>query len=194
MDRASDRDDVSVPEKRRKFGPRFKPEAVQLVVTSGRRPVAEVARQLRTNEGILGHWVNSWRRDDPEPESEMSPVGRARPSELEEEVRRLPLENEFLKNAAGLLRPDAGLSQRCALIEAEKTNYGVAWMCPACSACRVRPSTPGAAAPRPQLRPTGGNWPGTCDACSTIPADACFCTCSSKSCHTPTLAQRRKFL
>lgn len=88
-----------MPEKRRKFSPQFKAEAVQLVVGSG-RPVAEVARELQINEGTLGNWVNTWRRDNPEPESEMSPVERARLSELEAEVRRLRMENEFLKKAA----------------------------------------------------------------------------------------------
>ncbi|MCP2256125.1 transposase, partial [Prauserella aidingensis] len=88
-----------MPEKRRKFSPQFKAEAVQLVVTTG-RPVAEVARELQINEGTLGNWVNSWRRDNPEPEPEMSPVERARLSELEDEVRRLRMENEFLKKAA----------------------------------------------------------------------------------------------
>lgn len=86
-------------EKRRKFSPQFKAEAVQLVVASG-RPVAEVARELQINEGTLGNWVNTWRRDNPEPEPEMSPVERARLSELEAEVRRLRMENEFLKKAA----------------------------------------------------------------------------------------------
>ena len=88
-----------MPEKRRKFSPQFKAEAVQLVVASG-RSVAEVARELQINEGTLGNWVNTWRRDNPEPEPEMSPVERARLSELEEEVRRLRMENEFLKKAA----------------------------------------------------------------------------------------------
>ena len=88
-----------MPEKRRKFSPQFKAEAVQLVVASG-RPVAEVARELQINEGTLGNWVNTWRRDNPEPEPEMSPVERARLSELEAEVRRLRMENEFLKKAA----------------------------------------------------------------------------------------------
>ncbi|MCP2254593.1 transposase [Prauserella aidingensis] len=88
-----------MPEERRKFSPQFKAEAVQLVVTTG-RPVAEVARELQINEGTLGNWVNSWRRDNPEPEPEMSPVERARLSELEDEVRRLRMENEFLKKAA----------------------------------------------------------------------------------------------
>lgn len=88
-----------MPEKRRKFSPQFKAEAVQLVVTTG-RPVAEVARELEINGGTLGNWVHAWRRDHPEPEAEMSAVERARLSELEAEVRRLRMENEFLKKAA----------------------------------------------------------------------------------------------
>ena len=77
-----------MPEKRRKFSPQFKAEAVQLVGTTG-RPVAEVARELEINGGTLGNWVHAWRRDNPEPEAEMSAVERARLSELEAEVRRL---------------------------------------------------------------------------------------------------------
>lgn len=88
-----------MPEKRRKFSPQFKAEAVQLVVSTG-RPVVEVARELQINEGTLGNWVNTWRRENPEPEPEMSPVERARLSELEAEVQRLRMENEFLKKAA----------------------------------------------------------------------------------------------
>jgi hypothetical protein len=34
--------------------------------------------------------------------------------ELEEENRRLRMENEFLKKGRGLLRPDASVSERCA--------------------------------------------------------------------------------
>lgn len=85
-----------MPEKRRKFSPQFKAEAMQLVVATG-RPVAEVARELQINEGSLGNWVNSWRRENPESEPEMSPVERARFRELEAEVQRLRMENEFLK-------------------------------------------------------------------------------------------------
>jgi transposase-like protein len=44
--------------------------------------------------------VNEWRRDNPEPEPELSPVERARVAEMEAEIRRLRMENEFLKNAA----------------------------------------------------------------------------------------------
>lgn len=86
-----------MPERRRKFSPQFKAEAVQLVIETG-KPIAEVARDLGVNDGTLGNWVKAWRGANPEPE--LSPVERARMKELEEENRRLRMENEFLKKAA----------------------------------------------------------------------------------------------
>jgi transposase-like protein len=50
--------------------------------------------------GPLGKWVNAWRREHPEPDQPLSPVGRARVKELKVEVPRLRMENEFLKKAA----------------------------------------------------------------------------------------------
>lgn len=44
--------------------------------------------------------LNIWRRENPEPEPDLSPVERARVKEMEEEIRRLRMENEFLKKAA----------------------------------------------------------------------------------------------
>lgn len=86
-------------EKRRKFSPQFRAEAVQFVLETG-KPVAEVARDLQINEGTLGNWVNAWRRDNPDPVPDLSPVERARVAEMEAEIRRLRMENEFLKKAA----------------------------------------------------------------------------------------------
>ena len=37
---------------------------------------------------------------NPEPEKALTPVERARVQEMEEEIRRLRMENEFLKKAA----------------------------------------------------------------------------------------------
>src|SRR3954451_1169410 len=61
------------------------------------KPIAEVARDLGINEGTLGNWVNIWRRENPEPTTELTPVERARVKEMEDEIRRLRMENEFLK-------------------------------------------------------------------------------------------------
>jgi len=84
---------------RRRFSPQFRAEAVQMVIETG-KPIAEVARDLGVHDGTLGNWVNAWRRDNPEPDQAISPVERARVKELEDEVRRLRMENEFLKKAA----------------------------------------------------------------------------------------------
>ena len=88
-----------MPERRRKFSPQFKAEAVQMVIETG-KPIAEVARDLGIHDGTLGNWVNAYRRAHPEPDQPLSPVERVRVEELEDEVRRLRLENEFLKKAA----------------------------------------------------------------------------------------------
>ena len=88
-----------MPEHRRRFSPQFKAEAAQMVIETG-RPIAEVARDLGIHDGTLGNWVNSWRRENPEPDQPLSPMERARVKELEAEVARLRMENEFLKKAA----------------------------------------------------------------------------------------------
>jgi transposase len=86
-------------EKRRKFSPQFRAEAVQMVIETG-RPIAEVARDLGVVAQTLGIWVKAWRDANPEPDKALSPIERVRVNELEEENRRLRLENEFLKKAA----------------------------------------------------------------------------------------------
>jgi len=55
-----------VPKQRRRFSPQFRAEAVQMVLETG-KPIVEVARDLQINEGTLGNWVNTWRRDHPKP-------------------------------------------------------------------------------------------------------------------------------
>jgi len=84
---------------RRKFSSQFKAEAVQFVIETG-RPVAEIARELEINEGTLGNWVNEWKKNNPEPDKALTPMERARVAEMEAEMRRLRMENEFLKKAA----------------------------------------------------------------------------------------------
>lgn len=84
---------------RRKFSSQFKAEAIQFVLETG-RPVTEVARELEINEGTLSNWVKMWKLKNPEPEKALTPVERARVAEMETEMRRLRMENEFLKKAA----------------------------------------------------------------------------------------------
>ena len=46
-------------ERRRKFTPEFKNEAVKMVTESS-RPIVEVAREIQVNEGTLGSWPPSF--------------------------------------------------------------------------------------------------------------------------------------
>src|SRR6478752_7317133 len=61
-------------EKRRKFTPEFKAEAVRLVIDTS-RPIAEVAREIGVHEGTLGNWVNQYRAEHAGDEPPLTPAG-----------------------------------------------------------------------------------------------------------------------
>ena len=86
-------------ERRRKFTPEFKDEAVKMVIESS-RAIAEVAREIQVNEGTLGNWVNKYRAEHADEEPPLSVSDRARLRELERENRELRMKAEFLGKAA----------------------------------------------------------------------------------------------
>jgi transposase len=88
-----------VPERRRKFTPEFKDEAVKLVIDTS-RPIAEVAREIGVNEGTLGNWVSKYRVDHADEEPPLTISDRARLRELARENRELRMKAEFLGKAA----------------------------------------------------------------------------------------------
>jgi transposase len=88
-----------MPERRRKFTPEFKDEAVKMVIETS-RPIAEVARELGINEGTLGNWCKLHREAHAGEEPPLAISDRARLRELERENRDLRTQNEFLKKAA----------------------------------------------------------------------------------------------
>jgi len=88
-----------MPERRRKFTPEFKAEAVKMVIETS-RPVAEVAREIGVNEGTLGNWVNKYRVEHADEEPPLTVSERTRLRELEREVRELRMKTEFLGKAA----------------------------------------------------------------------------------------------
>jgi transposase len=94
-----------VPERRRKFSPEFREEAVKAVIESS-RPIAQVARELGIVEGTLGNWVNAYRKEHVGEEPPLTVSERARLRELEKEVRELRLKNEFLGKAAAFFAQD----------------------------------------------------------------------------------------
>ena len=86
-------------ERRRKFSPEFKDEAVRMVIESS-RAIAEVAREIQVNEGTLGNWVNKYRIEHADEEPPLSMSDRARLRELERENRELKMKAEFPGKAA----------------------------------------------------------------------------------------------
>ena len=86
-------------ERRRKFSPEFRDEAIKMV-TEGNRSTAAVARELGINAGTLGNWVAQYRKAHPAEEEPLSVSERARLRELERENRELKTRNEFLGKAA----------------------------------------------------------------------------------------------
>ncbi len=82
-------------EKRRKYSPEFKTEAVRLVIETS-RPIAEVAREIGVHEGTLGAWVSKYRTEHAGDEPPLTLSERARLRELEREVRELRMKTESL--------------------------------------------------------------------------------------------------
>ena len=70
------------------------------------RPIVQVARELSINEGTLGNWVATYRRDHADEEPALDVSERARLREAERLVRELKMENEFLKKAAAYFARD----------------------------------------------------------------------------------------
>ena len=89
-----------MPERRVRYSPEYKEEAARMVVESGGRPIAEVAREIGVNETTLGTWVAKYRRDHAEDEPPLTLSERARLRELERENRELRMKTEFLGKAA----------------------------------------------------------------------------------------------
>ncbi len=92
-------------ERRRKFTPEYRAEAVKAVIETS-RPIAQVARELGILEGTLGNWVAAYRRDHAGEEPPLAVSERARLRELERENRDLRMQAEFLKKAAAFFAQD----------------------------------------------------------------------------------------
>jgi transposase-like protein len=70
-----------MPERRKKYSPEFRQEAVKAVIETS-RPIAQVARELGIVEGTLGNWVNAYRREHAGEEPPLTVSERARLHEL----------------------------------------------------------------------------------------------------------------
>ncbi|MCX4649257.1 MULTISPECIES: IS3 family transposase [unclassified Streptomyces] len=111
-------------QKRRKFSPEFRDEAVKMVVVES-RPIAEVAREIQVNEGTLGTWVSRYRQEHAGEEPPLSISERARLRELQRENRELRMKTEFLGKNGGLLRPGIPVTEKYEFIDDEADNFPV---------------------------------------------------------------------
>ena len=84
---------------RKKYSLEFREQAVRRVI-DGSRPVADVAREVKVNEGTLSNWVRVFRDQHPVEEKPLTIPERTRLADLEREVRELRMKTEFLGKAA----------------------------------------------------------------------------------------------
>jgi len=64
------------------------------------RLVSQIARELEINEGTLSNWAKTKNIKNPESQKALTPVERVRVTEMETEIRRLRMKDEFLKKTA----------------------------------------------------------------------------------------------
>ena len=94
--------------KYQKFGDGYKAEAVKLYRESN-QTIAETARNLGLKESTLANWVKKDRDNEAVAvgEAPLTPAERTRIRELEADVRRLNMENAFLKKGVPRAREAA---------------------------------------------------------------------------------------
>jgi transposase len=83
------------PRPRRQFTEEFKPDAVDLVRSTG-RPIAQIAQELGIYDSTLGNWVRQDRIDRGQAEG-LTTEERTRLRQLEAENARLRMERDLLK-------------------------------------------------------------------------------------------------
>ena len=86
---------------RKKYSQKYKDDAVELVISSG-RPIAQVCVDIGVNEGTLGNWVRTYRAEHPErfTSEEKAPVPWEEHQKLVAENAKLKQDVEFLGNVS----------------------------------------------------------------------------------------------
>ena len=93
-------------DKRRRFTPEFRAEAVKLVTDTG-RPVAHVAAEIGVGAQLLGRWVQqASNRSDGAGDRPLDASERAELERLRQENADLRLDRSFLKKAAVFFASD----------------------------------------------------------------------------------------
>ena len=95
-----------MPKEQRTFTKEFKQEAVRLAQTSG-KSITQVARDLGIGDSTLHHWCKQQTE-----QGEQAFVGSGHQTPLEEEVRRLKRELDFVRQERDLLKKVVGIFSR----------------------------------------------------------------------------------
>ena len=96
-------------QKRKKYTPEFKKEAIELVSNHG-YTIAEAARNLGIRGGMLGRWRREMLKDQKNafPGTGHQSSDTEELKRLREENRKLRLEREILKKAAAFFAKESG--------------------------------------------------------------------------------------
>jgi transposase len=87
--------------KYRKFDADFKQGAVRLVEETG-KPIVQVARELGINEGTLGNWCATARRERDGQDAALTESERAELVRLRKENTELRMQRDVLKRSVAL--------------------------------------------------------------------------------------------
>ena len=82
-------------QRRRRFSPEFKAEAVRLVATTD-EPLSKIARELGVTTTSLRQWTAAAR---PQPRQPLTEDERSELDRLRREIRRVQMERDILKKA-----------------------------------------------------------------------------------------------
>lgn len=93
--------------KRKQYTKEFKLDAISLVVDQG-LTIAEAARSLEINAGMLGRWIKENQADN----NGQAFRGNGKLTPEQEEIRCLKLENKQLKLEKQILKEAAGIEAR----------------------------------------------------------------------------------
>ena len=115
-------------ERRRKYSPEFKDEAVKMVIESS-RPIADVAREIHLNETTLGNWVAKYRARARRGRAAVEYYGAGATSRIGAGSPGIADEERVPGKSGGLLRPGVSVSERYEFIDAQKAFYPVRSMC-----------------------------------------------------------------
>ena len=85
--------------RRKSYTPAYRRDAARLVIDS-QRSIAEVAREIRVGEQLLGRWVAAERARMDDPPAALDFNERAELERLRAENSQLRMDREFLKKAA----------------------------------------------------------------------------------------------